>query len=130
MSGGHTGTPSTSQPPTTARRAAWRAGKQLQVTDRELADDAETLEWRTPAARSSESVAVEHDEQSRLWAAVGTLDERCRRLLRVVAFEQRPDYAGLSEELGMPVGSIGPTRGRCLSKLRSALDASGFHEEL
>jgi hypothetical protein len=41
----------------------------------------------------------------------------------VIAFAERPDYAALSEALGMPVGSIGPTRGRCLAKLRSLLTA-------
>lgn len=35
----------------------------------------------------------------------------------------RPDYAVVSRMLGMPVGSIGPTRGRCLAKLRLALAA-------
>lgn len=50
-----------------------------------------------------------------------TLDERCQRLLRIVAFDDRPDYAGLAKDLNMPVGSIGPTRRRCLDKLRSSL---------
>ena len=67
-----------------------------------------------------EQVAV-HDEHRRLWAAVRTLTERCQELLRVVAFEEHPDYARISVRLGMPVGSIGPTRARCLGKLRVAL---------
>lgn len=58
-----------------------------------------------------------------LWAAVGRLSDRCRQLLRVIAFGDRPDYAALASALGMPVGSIGPTRGRCLSKLRVMLAA-------
>ena len=53
------------------------------------------------------------------------LPERCQRLLRIVAFENRPDYARLAVDLGMPVGSIGPTRGRCLAKLRVALWQEG-----
>jgi hypothetical protein len=32
-----------------------------------------------------------------------------------------PDYAGLAEAMGVPIGSIGPTRGRCLTALRRAL---------
>jgi DNA-directed RNA polymerase specialized sigma24 family protein len=43
-------------------------------------------------------------------------------LLRVVAFADRPDYAGIARDLGMPVGSIGPTRMRCLRKLKALLD--------
>jgi DNA-directed RNA polymerase specialized sigma24 family protein len=44
-----------------------------------------------------------------------------------VAAEARPDYSAIATELGMPVGSIGPTRGRCLDKLRRELaQAGGF----
>ena len=35
------------------------------------------------------------DEASRLWGAVATVDERCSKLLRVVAFMDRPDYQSL-----------------------------------
>ncbi|MDT4934546.1 MAG: hypothetical protein QOK11_2438, partial [Pseudonocardiales bacterium] len=42
---------------------------------------------------------------------------------RVIAFADRPDYAAVAKSLGMPVGSIGPTRGRCLAKLRLQLDS-------
>jgi len=52
---------------------------------------------------------------------VQALPERCRQLLGVIAYADKPDYAALAEALGMPVGSIGPTRGRCLAKLRDAL---------
>jgi RNA polymerase sigma factor (sigma-70 family) len=56
-----------------------------------------------------------------LWAAVRQLSTRCQRLLRIVAFSHRPDYGILAEALDMPQGSIGPTRGRCLAKLRRLL---------
>lgn len=68
---------------------------------------------------------IEPGEQNRLWAAVDGLPERCRRLLRVVAFEHRPDYGRLAGDLDLPIGSIGPTRGRCLAKLRVALMQAG-----
>lgn len=67
------------------------------------------------------TTVLDEDRARRLWAAVGRLSERCQRLLRVVAFSDRPDYASLSVDLGMPLGSIGPTRGRCLKKLREDL---------
>jgi RNA polymerase sigma factor (sigma-70 family) len=103
---------------TTARRAAWRA---VDRDGRDVAVAPEDLEPFTNTAPSAESAAVEADECSRLWKAVAALDERCQRLLRVVAFLPRPDYAALSSDLDMPVGSIGPTRGRCLAKLRASL---------
>lgn len=77
-----------------------------------------------PAPGPAATVVAE-DRARRLWSAVGRLSERCQRLLRVVAFSDRPDYASLSLDLGMPLGSIGPTRGRCLKKLRADLDAQG-----
>lgn len=49
------------------------------------------------------------------------LTDRCQQLLRAVAMVDRPDYSAVSEALGMPHGSIGPTRGRCLAKLRTLL---------
>ena len=103
---------------TTARRAAWRAASRV-GRDRSV-DPADLAEYG-PTEESAESSAVAHDEHARLWAAVRVLDERCQRLLRVVAFLPRPDYAALSADLQMPVGSIGPTRGRCLAKLRAKL---------
>ncbi len=47
--------------------------------------------------------------------------ERCRRLLAYVAAMDRPDYDNIAAALGMKRGSIGPTRGRCLNKLRTTL---------
>ncbi|MFT4085304.1 MAG: sigma-70 family RNA polymerase sigma factor [Nocardioides sp.] len=106
----------------TARREAWRTAKRGQ---RDEPVEEIDLDLHVPSQRSAESEALEHDRDERLWRAVSTLPERCQRLLRVVAFENRPDYAALAADLQMPVGSIGPTRGRCLAKLRVALIEAG-----
>lgn len=107
---------------TTARRTAWRArstdAKTLTVEDTHLAA-------ALPTSKAAEASAMEQLGSSILWKHVQTLDERCQRLLRIVAFDDRPDYAGLAQDLGMPVGSIGPTRRRCLDKLRSSLEKGG-----
>src|SRR4029077_6655891 len=65
---------------------------------------------------SEEQVIVE-DQRRELWAAIGMLSRRCQELLRIMAFAPRSDYATVAAALGMRVGSIGPTRGRCLAKL-------------
>ncbi|MET0297227.1 MAG: sigma-70 family RNA polymerase sigma factor [Microbacterium sp.] len=106
-----------------ARREAWRVGKQHRRAD---ATEAETLEPHLPVHEPAEQTAARDDESRRLWSSVGRLDERCQRLLRVVAFEDRPDYARIAKDLAMPIGSIGPTRQRCLGKLRALLEGDGF----
>ena len=104
---------------TTARREAWRVSR-LATTTVPVAD--EVLEWAVGEERSAEDAAVSRDTDSRLWACVRSLSERCQRLLRVIAFDERPDYARIAGDLDIPIGSIGPTRGRCLTKLRALLD--------
>ena len=75
------------------------------------------------AALDPAAEAMLREDQRVLWRAVSSLSERCQALLRIIAFIDRPDYGAVSEALGMPVGSIGPTRGRCLAKLRGQLAA-------
>lgn len=110
---------------TTARREAWRVGK---ARARSIPVSDEVLEAVVDDAESAEDDAIRSDEHSRLWDAVRTLNERCQRLLRIVAFDRRPDYARISRELEIPIGSIGPTRGRCLAKLKAVLETSGAFE--
>lgn len=108
---------------TCARRQAWRTG---QVHQRVRPTDDIVLAPLLPDDESAEDRAQLADRDRRLWGAVGVLDDRCRRLLRIVAFEERPDYAHIANDLSMPIGSIGPTRQRCLGKLRTALEADGW----
>lgn len=107
----------------TARREAWRVGKSHRRTD---ATADELLEPMLPPQESSEAEVTASDESRRMWSAVSALTPRCQRLLRIIAFDDRPDYAGIAAELDMPIGSIGPTRKRCLAKLRTELVRSGF----
>ena len=103
---------------TAARREAWRVSKAATRT-RPVED--EVLDARMPAQISPESAVVTDDDNRRLWRALGRLPERCQKLLRIVAWEPRPDYSAVAESMEMPIGSIGPTRRRCLDKLRVEL---------
>jgi RNA polymerase sigma factor (sigma-70 family) len=109
---------------TTTKREAWRvraAGrKQVPVDEGWLAAVPDQ------DAGSEEQVIVD-DDNRRLWRTLGQLSPRCQELLRIIAFVPRPDYQAVADELGMPRGSVGPTRGRCLAKLRGLLadDGSG-----
>ncbi len=54
-----------------------------------------------------------------LWRAFRSLPAQCQSLLRVLMADPAPSYAEVSQALGMPQGSIGPRRARCLQRLRS-----------
>jgi RNA polymerase sigma factor (sigma-70 family) len=56
--------------------------------------------------------------------AFAELDERCRRLLSMLFSEPPTPYAVICDELDMKIGSIGPSRQRCLEKLRGRMDRS------
>ncbi|HEY7881087.1 MAG TPA: sigma-70 family RNA polymerase sigma factor [Streptosporangiaceae bacterium] len=103
---------------TTTKREAWRvraAGRKQLPADQDVFAD---LPDKGPG--SEEQVILE-DQRRELSAAIGMLSRRCQELLRILAFAPRPDYATVAAALGMRVGSIGPTRGRCLAKLRALL---------
>lgn len=72
---------------------------------------------------SPEAVVIAGEERARVVAAFEHLAPRCRLLLRMLASDPAPSYAEISQALDMPVGSIGPTRGRCLEHLRRVLEA-------
>lgn len=101
---------------TTTRRLAWATTRTREVPVDEVAP---TIPDRAP---TPEEATIAGFDAERLWGAVQALDARCQRLLRVIAFADRPDYAALSADIGMPIGSIGPTRRRCLDKLRLLLE--------
>lgn len=53
--------------------------------------------------------------------ALERMDERCRSLLVLMFQDEEPAYQEIARRMDMPVGSIGPTRARCLDKLRRML---------
>jgi RNA polymerase sigma factor (sigma-70 family) len=107
---------------TTVRRESWAAARRARRED--ARDDLTDIAPELPAEElDPEGMVLRGQDQHVLWRHFKTLPDRCQRLLRVVALAERPDYAQVAEALAMPVGSIGPTRGRCLAKLRAALTA-------
>lgn len=64
--------------------------------------------------------AIEHEHA--VERGLTQLPERCRRLIDLLYFRMdEPSYAEISKEMKMPVSSVGPTRSRCLEKLRKLL---------
>jgi RNA polymerase sigma factor (sigma-70 family) len=106
---------------TTARHESLkiiRAGKRAAPTDDldalDLGDD-DSPETRFLDAEQS---AADDATKQRLWAAFQRLPDRCRELLRVLIADPPLSYTEISAMFGIAIGSIGPTRGRCLRQLR------------
>lgn len=105
---------------TTARRECLHS---LRGSGREL-PNADLLDAPgvAPRADSPEAHLLDSERELLLWRAVGGLSKRCQLLLRVLAHEPDRSYADISSALQMPIGSIGPTRARCLDQLRRSMD--------
>jgi RNA polymerase sigma factor (sigma-70 family) len=102
----------------TTKREAWHTRVSGRRDSRPGDDFLEKLAVDVP--EPDERLGAEEEYQA-LRRSFARLPERCRVLLRVVSQTDRPDYAMIGKALGMPHGSIGPTRGRCLDKLRALL---------
>lgn len=74
-----------------------------------------------------EDIQIQTQEQQNIREAVERLPERCRRLLELLYFETTsPSYEEIGKIMNMPVPSIGPTRARCLEKLRTVFRRKGI----
>jgi RNA polymerase sigma factor (sigma-70 family) len=67
------------------------------------------------------------EEQHVIREAIAAMDERSRKLLTLLYYHPSPlSYAEIAEALDIPEGSVGPTRARCLLKLRRMLEQAGY----
>jgi RNA polymerase sigma factor (sigma-70 family) len=73
------------------------------------------------AVLDAEAARLRSHRAREVWRAFHGLSARCQQLLRVLMATPPPSYAEVGAALGMPVGSIGPTRARCLGNLRQLL---------
>jgi RNA polymerase sigma factor (sigma-70 family) len=104
---------------TTARHKCLRvlrtAGRQVPVGDE---DD---LEPADAASTTPDHGLLTAERDAVLWRALTTLSPKCQRLLRALMADPEPSYQDVSSALEMPIGSIGPTRARCLNHLRQRI---------
>lgn len=103
---------------TVARRQAWKVRNDR---NRHFADEATTLD-----SNETTNDPVD-DHHTALWVYDGLseLDPRCRDLIAALYFDPgTPSYAEVASRLGRPVGSIGPTRARCLQRLKGILEGA------
>ncbi|HEV2241075.1 MAG TPA: sigma-70 family RNA polymerase sigma factor [Streptosporangiaceae bacterium] len=102
---------------TTSRRECCRvlrAARRPQPTWPVL--DAETIPDQQ--ARTAEHELLAAERHAALREALAQLTAREQQLIAILTADPPVPYAEISARLGIPVGSIGPTRGRCLDKLR------------
>jgi len=111
---------------TTTTRECWRAGAEKR---REFERSQANGQNRpvTPAdTMSAEQLAYERrlteERHEVVRRAMSQLPERCRDLLTMLYFlSEEPTYEDVARSLNIPISSIGPTRGRCLAKLKRIL---------
>jgi RNA polymerase sigma factor (sigma-70 family) len=106
---------------TVARRHTWRL---VNRRKREMVDPEENL----PDKPTFQATADETDDVERWetleWINEGLshLTDKCRSLLLALYFDpEQPSYEVVAATLGIAIGSIGPTRARCLEKLKQQL---------
>jgi RNA polymerase sigma factor (sigma-70 family) len=106
---------------TTARRECLRV---LREDCRQLPLDDRALEAASPEVPGEDLLAAERD--GALWRAFECLRPSDQALLHMLLVaDPRPSYGEISAALGIPIGSIGPTRARALERLRQQLDDDG-----
>jgi RNA polymerase sigma factor (sigma-70 family) len=106
---------------TTARRESWRQARRNGRTRPIEGDDDPAAQIPDPSFLPDE-IVERLEGQHAVRQALATLDERCRTLLSLLFYRSTPPpYGEIAAQIGVPEGSIGPTRARCLQKLRRAL---------
>jgi RNA polymerase sigma factor (sigma-70 family) len=107
---------------TTARRECLRilrrSGRERPTGDERFPDVADS-------APALDTALLREERDVVLWSAFSGLSERCQGLLRLLFSEPPIAYSEVSQILDMPVGAIGPTRQRCLIRLRERITAEG-----
>ncbi len=105
-----------------AQRESWSVARHQR---RERFDEeASAILWsvRDGAALPEQRISLLAD-QCLVLEALDRLGGRCRDLLWLLYYDPcEPSYADVSRQLHMPLGSIGPTRARCLQKLRRIIE--------
>lgn len=111
---------------TTTRHEAWRLSRRERMA-RLSGEQAELLAPTGDGVPMPDELLLRMEEQHKVRGAVAALEERCRRLVTILFYKaDPPSYAEIASALGMSEGSIGPTRARCLQKLRRLLEQSEF----
>jgi RNA polymerase sigma factor (sigma-70 family) len=101
-----------------ARAAALRTRRERALQD-QSPDAAESVASNRPSVMTALETL---EEQAVIRHALSSMPDACRRLIVALYYEDpQPSYAELSQRWRMPIGSLGPTRARCIERLRKTL---------
>ncbi len=110
------------------KHESWKVKQRGGKTD--LLDEEEwerVAEMDDPTRSKPDDQVLAIQQQHLIRRAEEFLSPQCRKLLALLFSESdSTSYAEIGQEMGIPVASIGPTRGRCLSKLKEILQQLGF----
>lgn len=110
---------------TTAKRESLRI---VRARGRVSFDHEGLLQRADPCAVSLDAGPIGEERAAAVRRAFALLPPHCQRLLRILTEDDLPSYKEISRVLAMPIGSIGPTRGRCLERLRRIMEDLGSED--
>jgi RNA polymerase sigma factor (sigma-70 family) len=104
-------------------RAVSRANREVPVVEQELGEPVAAVHvaLRAAPAQTPEDQAIRNAQVAALRVAMRRLSGREQQLMTLLSDAHEHSYTDIAAALGLPVGSIGPTRARCIAKLRPLL---------
>ncbi len=108
-----------------ARRNTWKAANR----NLKYAELPATYDVSDPGLIPEEDLELKI-QQFKIRRGLNQMNKRCRDLLWALFFETgESDYKRIAKEMGIAMGSIGPTRNRCLAKFKKILEKMGIDEK-
>lgn len=114
---------------TTAAREAIRQRQVSRNKSAQSLDEFENLDQMLASEEATaEQIAVAMATADVVRSAVSALPGKCPELLTMLYSEEDFSYEDIKAAMGIPAGSIGPTRARCIERLRKQLASMNFFE--
>ena len=111
---------------TTTTRESWRLRarqkREVSADQADSEDGAEPMELLASEAPLADEQRLRLEQQQTVRQALSALPDRCKNLLTLLFYKKDElSYTEIARQMDMPVASVGPTRARCLEKLRKLL---------
>jgi len=87
-----------------------------------LNDDQATFDGPDRLLAPADEAIIAREQAAAARQALDSLPPTWRSLVELLTADPRPSYEQIGADLGLPIGSIGPTRGRCVRRLQEAVE--------